>query len=153
MRILPRNGTKSWNSTDGRSPLSSFGAFNSTISLHSVWLFWTLKVNVGRNKTAKSDFHMFKYPSGPSWNGSGLFHYGIYASLKKVLSSPFVAIQPYWGATIDLRWLGPPGNCENWSRVLTKISYASSVQKKALNGSSQPQHHRIRMNLLPTTKL
>lgn len=28
---------------------------------------------------------MFKYPSGSSTNGSGLFHYGIYASLKKVL--------------------------------------------------------------------
>ena len=40
---------------------------------------------------------------------------------------------------MDLRWLGPPGNREKWSRVLTKISYASSVQKKALNGSSQPQ--------------
>ena len=49
---------------------------------------------------------------------------------------------------MDLRWLGPPENCEKWSMVLTKISYASSVQKKALNGSSQPRHHRIRMDVL-----
>ena len=48
---------------------------------------------------------------------------------------------------MDLGWSGPPENCEKWSRVLTKISYVSSVQKKALNGSSQPQHHRIRMDV------
>lgn len=49
---------------------------------------------------------------------------------------------------MDLKWSGPPENCEKWSRVLTKISYASSVQKKALTGSLQPQHHRIGMDVL-----
>lgn len=49
---------------------------------------------------------------------------------------------------MDLKWSGPPENSEKWSRVLTKISYASSVQKKALTGSLQPQHHRIGMDVL-----
>ena len=43
--------------------------------------------------------------------------------------------------------VGAARELQKWSKVLTKISYASSVQKKALNGSSQPQQHPIRMDM------
>ena len=43
--------------------------------------------------------------------------------------------------------VGAARELQKWSKVLTKISYASSVQKKALNGSSQPQQHPIRMDV------